>query len=129
MHSLLSLHYEDSWLSPYADVGAGAEHSPYRWNGLTWEYEGKTCVDEMWGDVGRYMGRCGETPPPRHTSICAPRYVNERVVGTQYTAWHWVAQLRRGVPKPMGALQWWGADDQTCNLLQPPRSLAQSRRV
>lgn len=82
VHSLLSLHYEDSWLSPYADVGAGAEHSPYRWNGLTWEYEGKT-------------------------------YVNERVVGTQYTAWHWVAQLRRGVPKPMGALQWWGADDHT----------------
>ena len=46
MHELLSLHFEGSWFSPYTDVGAGAEHSPYRWNGLTWEYEGRTYVNE-----------------------------------------------------------------------------------
>ena len=46
MHELLSLHYEGTWFSPYADVGAGAEHSPYRWNGLTWEYEGREYVNE-----------------------------------------------------------------------------------
>ena len=45
----------------------------------------------------------------RRHAYGACRYVNERIVGTQYTAWHWVAQLRQGLPKPMGALQWWGA--------------------
>ncbi len=41
------------------------------------------------------------------------RYVNERVVGTQSTSWHFVASLRADVPKPMGVLMHWGADDHT----------------
>lgn len=39
-------------------------------------------------------------------------YVNERIVGTHYTAWHFVAQVRPApVPKMLAALSWWGADD------------------
>ena len=34
IHALMGSHYEGSWFDPAVDVGAGAEHSPYRWNGL-----------------------------------------------------------------------------------------------
>ena len=37
VHSLMSDHYQGTWFDPAVDVGAGAEHSPYRWNGLSWE--------------------------------------------------------------------------------------------
>ncbi len=40
-------------------------------------------------------------------------YVNERVVGTQYTAWHYVASVQASLPAPMRALVWWGSDDHT----------------
>jgi dipeptidase len=40
-------------------------------------------------------------------------YVNERVVGTQFTAWHYVASVRASLPAPMRALVWWGSDDHT----------------
>jgi dipeptidase len=56
LHAMLSSHYEGSWLDPSLDVGAGPEHSPYRWNGLSW------------------VGPDDET------------YVNERVVGTQVSS-------------------------------------------
>jgi len=82
VHSLMSGHYEGTWFDPYKDVGAGAEHSPYRWNGLEW-------------DLG------------------STSYVNERIVGTQSTSWHFVASLRTNMPKMMGALLHWGADDHT----------------
>ena len=80
VHTLLSGHYEGTWFDPSKDAGAGAEHSPYRWNGLEW--------------------KLGETS-----------YVNERIVGTQATSWHFVATMRPEMPKPMGVLLHWGADD------------------
>ena len=81
VHALLSSKYEASWFDPSLDTGAGAEHSPYRWNGLSWSLDEKS-------------------------------YVNERVVGTQFTAWHFVASVRGpAVPPPMRALLWFGADD------------------
>ena len=36
VHTILSSKFENSWFDPAVDVGGGAEHSPYRWNGLTW---------------------------------------------------------------------------------------------
>ncbi|KAL1527248.1 hypothetical protein AB1Y20_015924 [Prymnesium parvum] len=81
LHELMAHHFEASWFDPSRDVGAGAEHSPYRWNGLSWEYAGGA-------------------------------YVNERVVGVQYTAWHFVATVRAAsVPPPMRAVLWLGVDD------------------
>ena len=96
VHRLLSSKYEGSWLDPSKDVGAGPEHSPYRWNGGSWSVDGK------W-------------------------YVNERVIGTPATAWHFVASVRAtkeekegkeegkeeegGLPKAMRAILWWGTDD------------------
>lgn len=46
IHQLMSSHYEGSWFDPSVDVGAGAEHTPYRWNGLTWDYDNLTYVNE-----------------------------------------------------------------------------------
>lgn len=81
VHALMSHHFEGTWFDPSVDVGAGAERSPYRWNGLEWSSGGQS-------------------------------YVNERIVGVHYTAWHFVAQVRPApVPKQLAALQWWGADD------------------
>jgi len=81
VHAALSSKYEGSWLDPTADVGAGAEASPYRDNGLSYQVRGEA-------------------------------FVNERIVGTQFTAWHFVASIRgSSVPPPMRALLWWGSDD------------------
>ncbi len=81
LHTMMSSHFEGSWFDPSIDVGAGAEHTPYRWNGLTWQSEN--------GDM----------------------YLNERVVGTQATAWHFVASVNPKLPAPMKALSWFGVDD------------------
>lgn len=83
IHDMLSHHYEGSWFDPSKDVGAGAEHSPYRFNGLHWKADGVS-------------------------------YVNERVVGVQYTAWHHVATVRSSsVPRQMRAVVWFGSDEHT----------------
>ena len=83
VHSILSSKYQNSWFDPYVDVGAGAEHSPYRWNGLTW------------------------------TSSSGNSYLNERVIGTQATAWHFVAVVNPTAFPPMRALLYFGVDDHT----------------
>jgi len=81
VHTLMSSHFQGTFFDPSKDVGAGAEASPYRWNGLEWSSAGH-------------------------------EYVNERVVGTHYTAWHFVATIRPApMPKQMAALLYWGADD------------------
>ena len=96
LHRLLSSHFEGTWFDASGEVGAGAEHAPYRWNGLTWQVAGDNAT-----------------------------YVNERVVGTQYQAWHFVAEvagsnLDPALPAPMRALQWWGSDEHTWAPKVPP---------
>jgi len=96
VHTLMSSHFENSWFDPANDIGAGALGSPYRWNGLTWTIS----EDEN------------------------STYVNERVIGTQYQAWHWVAEVKPSTyndddetsianPDPLRALLWWGSDEHT----------------
>jgi len=81
VHDLMSHHFQHTWFDPSTDVGAGAEHSPYRWNGLEWTYHGQT-------------------------------YVNERIVGTHYTSWHFVATVRGApMPAPMAVRLHIGMDD------------------
>lgn len=81
VHVMLSSRFEGSWFDPSVDVGAGAEHNPYRWNGLTWSTADGT------------------------------QYLNERVVGTQSTAWHFVAVVNPNLPPAMRALLYFGVDD------------------
>lgn len=80
-HDMMSSTFQGSWFDPSLDVSAGPEHSPYRWNGLSW------------------------------TSSTGDSFVNERVVGTQATAWHYVAVVNPKEPAPMRALSWFGVDD------------------
>jgi hypothetical protein len=65
VHALMSNHYEQTWLDPSKDVGAGAEHSPYRWNGLTWTSDGKSYVNERVVGV-HYTGTCISHAPRTH---------------------------------------------------------------
>lgn len=46
VHTLMSLHFEGTWFDPATDVGAGAELSPYRWNGLEWHLKDQSYVNE-----------------------------------------------------------------------------------
>ena len=41
------------------------------------------------------------------------RYTNERTVGVQFNAFHFVAVPRADVPAPVGGVLWYGADDQS----------------
>lgn len=80
-HDMLSSTFQGSWFDTSLDVGSGPEHNTYRWNGLSWQ------------------------------SANGDSYVNERVVGTQATAWHYVAEVNPKEPAPMRALSWFGVDD------------------
>ena len=60
----------------------------------------------------------GTTPLSIKVSGDNATYVNERVVGTQYQAWHFVAQVLDPTQRPdvmpgLRALSWWGADEHT----------------
>ncbi|KAJ8599984.1 hypothetical protein CTAYLR_001808 [Chrysophaeum taylorii] len=46
VRALMASHYEGSWFDPSVDVGAGPEHSPYRYNGLEWTLKNQTFVNE-----------------------------------------------------------------------------------
>jgi len=46
-------------------------------------------------------------------------YVNERTVGVQQNAWHYVATPRASVPYPVGGLIWFGVDDQSLSVRTP----------
>lgn len=82
-------HYEGTPLEFDLDVGAEAHGLPYRWRPLTW-----TASD-------------GRT------------YFNERAAGTQQTGFFLAAQLRAGVPDPIKAVMYFGADDASNVVLTP----------
>ncbi len=87
-------HFEDTWFDNTGrkrpDVGAGSGNSPYRWRPLTWS-----------------------DPDSDDT------YLNERTVGTQQTAWNFVATSRGWMPGPLRALMWWAPDDSSTGIRVP----------
>lgn len=46
-------------------------------------------------------------------------YLNERAIGTQQTGWNFVSQMRRAVPRQLGALLWFGVDDSATTVRFP----------
>ncbi|EOD15531.1 hypothetical protein EMIHUDRAFT_245754 [Emiliania huxleyi CCMP1516] len=64
VHDLLSLTYEGTWLDPAVDIGAGIFRTPQRLG-----------AGLSWTSEGE-------------------SYINERPVGTFYTAWHFVSEVR-----------------------------------
>lgn len=81
-------HLEGTPFDMRLDAGAGPFGLPYRWRPLTWEFEGRT-------------------------------YVNERATATQQTGFSFIAQLRRGLPPPIGGILWFGVDDAATSLYMP----------
>ena len=133
VHAMLSSHYEGSWLDPATDVGAGAEHSPYRFNGLSWQHKNKDYVNERLVHPAHLMRTlaCAPCAPGTLAPTCRPArpvrpiyavlhsglhlnqiglicFVRGSVVGTQFTAWHYVASVRSAAPPALRALVWWG---------------------
>lgn len=47
------------------------------------------------------------------------KYGNERPVGTQQTAWSFVAQCRADMPDPVGGVLWFGTDDANTTVYMP----------
>jgi len=79
---------------------------------LSSHYEGS------WLDPSKDVGAGPEGSPYRYNglswSLNGDNYVNERIVGTQFTAWHYVAEVKgKDVPAELRAVSWWGADDHT----------------
>jgi dipeptidase len=48
---------------------------------------------------------------PMGFQVDGQEYVHERAISTQQTAWSFVAELRSGLPSPIGGLLWFGMDD------------------
>jgi dipeptidase len=92
---LMRTHFEGTWFDPTgtqrSDVGSGSGHSPYRWRPLVWS-------------------------KPNDAS---QRYVNERTIGVQQTAWNFVATSRPWLPAPFRALMFWAPDDSSTSVRIP----------
>lgn len=81
---LMRTHFEDSWFDP-----RGIERA----------------------DVGAGAGHSPYRWRPLTWSSDGQRYVNERTVGVQQTAWAFVGQSRAWMPPPLRALFWFAPDD------------------
>lgn len=82
-------HYEATPLAFNTDVGAEAFGLPYRWRPLTWQASN------------------GVT------------YFHERAAATQQTGFNLLAQLRRDLPDPIKALQFFAVDDTDSAVMMP----------
>lgn len=79
-------HYEGTPWDMTQDVGSGPFRNPYRWRPMLWK-----AADPVTGDTCTYM--------------------HERAIGTQQTGFTFVAEMRGWLPREVGAITWFGADD------------------
>lgn len=70
-------------------------------------------------DVGSESGNSMYRWRPLVWEVGDQKYVNERTVGTQQTAWNFVAESRSRMPDPLKALMWWAPDDSATALRIP----------
>lgn len=70
-------------------------------------------------DVGAGSGHSSYRWRPLTWASGTGHYVNERTVGTQQTAWNFVASSRGWLPAPIRALMWWAPDDSATALRIP----------
>ena len=79
-------HNDNTKLNMVDDIGAGRWENAFRERPLTWHGPGEGNKD---------------------------MYINERTIGTQQTGWHFVANMRSGMPNHIGGVFWFGVDDIT----------------
>lgn len=98
---LMRTHFEGTWFDTTGtmrdDVGAGSGHSAYRWRPLIWDAP------------ATYTPGAGKST----------RFVNERTIGVQQTAWNFVASSRAWLPAPFQAIMYWGPDDSSTAVRVP----------
>lgn len=83
--TFMRAHYEGSVFDMRGtdgDVGAGAHDAAWRMRPLYWP-----------------------------TEVGGRQYHNERPIGTQQTAWHFVGQMREWLPDEVGTIVWFSVDD------------------
>ena len=74
-------------------------------------YEGTAL--NMTSDVGAGPWDAKFRDRPLTWSYNNQHFVNERSIGTQQTAWHFVANMRHWLPDHIGGVFWFGVDDAT----------------
>eukprot|EP00392_Amoebophrya_sp_AT5.2_P004305 g4313.t1 len=66
---------------------------------------------QMQSDVGMGPWRARYRDRPLSWSYQGKQYANERSIGTQQTAWHFVSEMRSWLPNDLGGVFWFGVDD------------------
>ncbi|OQA38412.1 MAG: Dipeptidase [Acidobacteria bacterium ADurb.Bin340] len=56
---------------------------------------------------------------PMGFEVDGKRYIHERAISTQQTAWSFVAELRGGLPNDLGGVLWFGMDDTAATVYVP----------
>jgi len=70
-------------------------------------------------DVGAGPGNSAYRWRPLEWESNGKKYVNERTVGTQQTAWNFVGQSRGWLPGPIGGLLWFSPDESSTGVRIP----------
>jgi len=73
----------------------------------------------MQHDVGSGSWNAKFRDRPIHWDYKGDKYVNERTIGTQQSAWSFVSEMRQNMPNHVGICFWWGPDDATFSVLVP----------
>lgn len=80
-------------------------------------YEG-TPMD-MTTDIGAGGNRLPYRWRPMTFEVNGKEYMNERAIATQQTGFWFVAQSRKSLPDPVGAVIWFGCDDAATSYITP----------
>ncbi len=66
---------------------------------------------DMTRDIGAGPFACPYRWRPMTFKVDGQEYVHERAISTQQTGFSFIAQMRSGLPDPIGGVIWWGVDD------------------
>jgi dipeptidase len=73
----------------------------------------------MTSDVGSGAWAAKFRDRPLTWTYAGDNYVNERSIGTQQSAWHFVSHMRAWMPNHVGGVFWFGVDDATFSVHIP----------
>ncbi len=74
---------------------------------------------DMTADVGAGPFKNPYRWRPLTWDVDSTTYFNERAIATQQTGFSFVAQLRSGIPNPIGGILWFGVDDAATSVYTP----------
>lgn len=74
---------------------------------------------DMTDDIGAGPNHVPYRWRPLNYKVDGKTYAHERAIGTQQTAWSFVAQTRADLPDPIGGVLWFGTDDANTSVYMP----------